>query len=87
MSERKVRMTVTVDPGLAAYAEQLVRSGRASSASAVVNEALDAARRRDQRARRLWSEAAERADAPAVARMRTHADAQIAALPASHRKR
>jgi hypothetical protein len=53
----------------------------------VIDDALEAQRRRDVEARRLWKEAAERADPDAVARMRSHADAQIADLPASHRYR
>jgi Arc/MetJ-type ribon-helix-helix transcriptional regulator len=87
MSERKTRLTVTVDPSLAAYAEQLVASGKAASVSAVVNDALEAERRRDLRARRLWKEAAERADPTVVARIRAHADSQLATLPVSHRHR
>jgi Arc/MetJ-type ribon-helix-helix transcriptional regulator len=87
MSERKTRLTVTIDPHLAAYAEQLVEAGKAPSVSAVVNDALEADRLRDQKARRLWKEAAERADPEKVARMRAHVDAQLAALPDSHRRR
>lgn len=86
-SERKTRLTVTIDPHLAAYAEQLVEAGKAPSVSAVVNDALEADRLRDQKARRLWKEAAEHADPEKVARMRAHVDAQLAALPASHRYR
>jgi len=40
MSDRKTRLTVTVDPHLAAYAEQLVEAGKAASVSAVFNDAL-----------------------------------------------
>ena len=87
MSERKTRVTVTIDPDLAAYAEQLVKAGKASSVSAVVNDALEAERQRDQKARRLWKEAADRADPGRVARMRAHVDAQLARLPSSHRYR
>lgn len=82
-----MRLTVTIDPSLAAYAEHLVEAGKASSVSAVINDALEAERRRDQKARRLWREAAERADPAKVARMRAHVDAQLAQLPASHRFR
>ncbi|HLK79234.1 MAG TPA: hypothetical protein VKU77_37020 [Streptosporangiaceae bacterium] len=85
MSDRKTRITVTVDPAMAAYAERLVKAGRADSVSAVVNEALGAARRRDHRARELFAEAAERADRAKVARMLAHVEAQAARLPASHR--
>lgn len=87
MTERKTRLTVTIDPHLAAYAERLVESGKADSVSAVVNGALEAERLRDARARRLLREAAERADPEKVARMMAHVDAQLAALPASHRYR
>ena len=62
MSDRKTRVTVTIDPHLAAYAERLVEAGKAPSVSAVVNDALEAERQRDQKARRLWREAAEHAD-------------------------
>jgi Arc/MetJ-type ribon-helix-helix transcriptional regulator len=67
--------------------QQLVEAGKAPSVSAVVNDALEADRLRDQKARRLWKEAAEHADPEKVARMRAHVDAQLAALPASHRHR
>ena|SRR5689334_23610141 len=87
MSDRKIRVTVTIDPHLAAYAERLVEAGKAPSVSAVVNDALEAERQRDQKARRLWREAAERADPDKVARMLAHVEAQAAQLPASHRYR
>lgn len=87
MSERNAELTVTIAPHLAAYAERLVAAGTAPTISAVINDALEAQRRRDLEARRLWKEAAEHADPGVVARMRTHADAQIADLPASHRYR
>ena len=87
MSDRKTRLTVTIDPHLAAYAEQLVEAGKAPSVSSVVNEALEARRRRDARAARLWREAAERADPDKVERMMARVDAQTAQLPASHRSR
>jgi Arc/MetJ-type ribon-helix-helix transcriptional regulator len=87
MSDRKTRLTVTIDPHLAAYAEHLVEAGKAPSVSAVVNDALEAERRRDQKARRLWREAAERADPDKIARMIAHVGAQAAALPPSHRYR
>jgi Arc/MetJ-type ribon-helix-helix transcriptional regulator len=87
MSDRKTRITVTIDPGLVAYAEQLVQAGKAPSVSAVVNDALAADRLRDQKARRLWKEAAERSDQEKVARMRAHVDAQRATLPEPHRYR
>ena len=87
MSDRKTRVTVTIDPHLAAYAERLVEVGKAPSVSAVVNDALEAERQRDQKARRLWREAAEHADPDKVARMLAHVEAQAAQLPASHRYR
>lgn len=87
MSGSNAEVTVVIAPRLAAYAEGLVAAGTAPTISAVINDALEAQRRRDQEARRLWKEAAERADPDAVARMRSHADAQIADLPASHRYR
>jgi Arc/MetJ-type ribon-helix-helix transcriptional regulator len=87
MSDRKTRLTVTIDPHLAAYAEHLVEVGKASSVSAVVNDALEAERQRDQKASRLWREAAERADPAQVARMIAHVNAQVAELPPSHRYR
>jgi Arc/MetJ-type ribon-helix-helix transcriptional regulator len=87
MSDRKTRVTVTIDPHLAAYAEQLVEAGKAPSVSAVVNDALEADRLRDQRGRRLLKDAVGRADPEKVARMRAHVDAQLAQLPASHRYR
>jgi Arc/MetJ-type ribon-helix-helix transcriptional regulator len=80
MSDRKTRVTVTIDPHLAAYAERLVEAGKAPSVSAVVNSALEAEVQRDRKARRLWQEAAERADPDKVARMRAHVDAQLAEL-------
>lgn len=87
MSERKTRITVTIDPDLVAYAEQLTKAGKAPSVSAVVNDALDASRLRDQRARRLWNEAVKGADPEKVARMRAHVDAQLDQLPESHWRR
>lgn len=87
MSDRKTRITVTIDPGLVAYAEQLVEAGKAPSVSAVVNDALSADRLRDLKARRLWKDATEHADREKVARIRAHVDAQLAELPESHRYR
>ncbi len=84
MSERKTRLTVTVDPRVAAYAERLVEAGRAESVSAVVNVALWDQLAKDRRAARLWREAAERADPEKVARMMAHIEAQRARLPESH---
>jgi hypothetical protein len=85
MSENKTRVTVTVDPRIAAYAEQLVETGKADSVSAVFNGALNAQRRRDARARRAWRELVAKADRAKVARMMAHIEAQRQQLPASHR--
>jgi hypothetical protein len=40
MSDRKARLTITVDSHLSAYAEHLVESGYATSVSAAFNEAM-----------------------------------------------
>jgi hypothetical protein len=40
MSDRKARLTITVDSHLSAYAEHLVASGHATSVSAAFNEAM-----------------------------------------------
>jgi Arc/MetJ-type ribon-helix-helix transcriptional regulator len=87
VSDRKIRVTVTLEPHLAAYAKRLVEAGQVPSVSAVVNDALEARRQRDQKVRRLWREAAERADPDQIARMLAHVEAQAAQLPASHRYR
>lgn len=81
MSDRKARLTITVDPHLSAYAEQLVQIGKATSVSAVFNDALAERVERDKRIRRRWKEAAERADPEKVARMMAHVEAQAATLP------
>ena len=81
MSDRKTRLTVTVDPHLAAYAEQLVDAGKAPSVSAVFNDALAEHVERDKRIRRRWKEAAERADPEKVDRMIAHVQSQAAVLP------
>src|SRR5208282_2123837 len=81
MSDRKTRLTVTVDPHLAAYAEQLVDAGKAPSVSAVFNDALAERVERDKRIRRRWKEAAERADPEKVDRMIAHVQAKAAVLP------
>ena len=81
MSDRKTRLTVTVDPHLAAYAEQLVNAGKAPSVSAVFNDALAERVERDKRIRRRWKEAADRADPEKVDRMIAHVQAQAAVLP------
>jgi Arc/MetJ-type ribon-helix-helix transcriptional regulator len=81
MSDRKTRLTITVDPHLSAYAEQLVEEGKAPSVSAVFNDALSEKARRDRRALDRLREIAAQADPAKVARMMAHIDAQVAALP------
>lgn len=85
MSDRKTRVTVTIDPSLAAYAEQLVEAGKADSVSAVVNSALSERVERDRRIRRRWKELTAQADPQKVARMMAHVEAQRAQLPPTHR--
>jgi Arc/MetJ-type ribon-helix-helix transcriptional regulator len=84
MSDRKTRVTVTIDPHLAAYAERLVESGKADSVSAVVNGALSERVDRDRRIRRRWQEITAQADRARVDRMLAHIEAQRAQLPPSH---
>ena len=78
MGDRKTNLTVTVDPRLVAYAEQLVEAGKAPSVSAVINDALSEKAGRDAVDR--LRETAAKADPSKVARMRAHVDAQAAAL-------
>ena len=78
MSERKARVTVTIDPHLAAYAEQLVEAGKAASVSAVVNDALERKILSDREGLGLLRTTAAQADPAKVARMRAHVDAQLA---------
>jgi Arc/MetJ-type ribon-helix-helix transcriptional regulator len=80
MSDPKARLTITVDPHLSAYAEQLVRAGRAASVSAVFNDALAEKAQRDRHALDHLKEVAGRADRAKVARMAAHVEAQAAAL-------
>ncbi|MEV0198149.1 hypothetical protein [Nonomuraea sp. NPDC050691] len=79
MSDNKKRITITVDPHLAAYAEQLVDAGKAESVSAAFNDAMAAKRRREQHALALLRERAAQADPHRVARLRKHIDAQARA--------
>jgi Arc/MetJ-type ribon-helix-helix transcriptional regulator len=85
MRDRKTRVTVRIDPHLAAYAEHLVEMGKAPSVSAVVNSALAQRLERDRRIARRWKEATAQADVAKVERMMAHVDAQAARLPALHR--
>jgi Arc/MetJ-type ribon-helix-helix transcriptional regulator len=87
MTDRKTRLTVTVDPRLAAYAEQLVETGKAPSVSAVFNDALAERVEPDKRIARRWKELTAHADKDQVERMIAHVEAQAAQLPASHRYR
>jgi Arc/MetJ-type ribon-helix-helix transcriptional regulator len=84
MSERKKRVTVTIDPHLAAYAEQLVDAGKADSVSAVVNSALSERAERERRVARRWEEALAGAtddDRARAARMLARIDAQAGQVP------
>jgi hypothetical protein len=78
MSEKKARLTITVDPSLSAYAEHLVDAGQAASVSAAFNEAMAEKVYRDRRRRSLWKAKSEEADANRVARMMAHVDEQLA---------
>lgn len=77
MSDRKARLTITVDPHLSAYAEHLVEAGQAASVSAAFNEAMAEKIYRDRQARSLWNEKAAQADPAKVARMAAHIDRQL----------
>jgi Arc/MetJ-type ribon-helix-helix transcriptional regulator len=87
MSDRKTRVTVTIDPHLAAYAERLVEAGKAPSVSAVVNDALSERMERDRRIVKRWKEITSQADMAQVERMIAHVEAQAEQLPVSHRYR
>lgn len=78
MSERKARLTITVDPYLSVYAEQLVQAGHAASVSAAFNEAMAEKAYRDRRRRSLWKARTEQADPDRVARMMAQVDQQLA---------
>lgn len=80
MSDRKARLTITVDPHLSAYAEHLVETGKAPSVSAVFNDAMSEKERRDRSALDRLKEVAAQADPAKVDRMLAHIDAQAAAL-------
>ncbi|WP_219464982.1 hypothetical protein [Nonomuraea rhizosphaerae] len=79
MSDNKKRITITVDPQLAAYAEQLVEIGKAKSVSAAFNDAMAAKRLREQHALALLRQRAAQADHARIERMRKHIDAQARA--------
>jgi endonuclease YncB( thermonuclease family) len=78
MSDRKSRLTITVDPDLSSYAERLVASGHAASVSAVFNEAMAEKAYRDRRRRGLWRARSDQADSGRVARMMDHVNQQLA---------
>ena len=78
MSNRKSRLTITVDPDLSSYAERLVESGHAASVSAAFNEAMAEKAYRDRRRRGLWRAKGDQADPGRVARMMSHVDQQLA---------
>lgn len=80
MSARKTRLTITVDSHLSAYAKHLVETGKASSVSAVINDALSAQKRHDRRAMDRLKEIAAQADPDQLARMLANIDAQAARL-------
>ena len=78
MSDRKSRLTITVDPDLSTYAERLVASGQAASVSAAFNEAMAEKAYRDRRRRGLWKARGDQADPGRVARMMANVDQQLA---------
>lgn len=78
MSDRKARLTITVDSHLSAYAEHLVESGHATSVSAAFNEAMAEKAYRGRHRRSLWKAKSEQADPDRVARMMAHIDQQLA---------
>ncbi|MGC5014915.1 hypothetical protein ACLQ2R_29465 [Streptosporangium sp. DT93] len=75
--DKKVRITITVDPDVVAYAERLVTGGKATSVDAVFNDAVAARRMADQRALALLRERARRADPDRVARIMRHVNRQL----------
>ena len=78
MSDQKARLTITVDPNLRAYAEHLVESGRTTSVSAALNEAMaEKAYPGPPPAQPVEGEKREQADPVRVARMLAHIDQQL----------
>jgi hypothetical protein len=77
MSDRKSRLTITVDPHLSAYAEQLVEAGHAASVSAAFNQAMAEKAYRDRRRRSLWKAKADEANPGRVSRLMAHVDHQL----------
>jgi hypothetical protein len=78
MSDRKTRLTITIDPQLSTYAQHLVQAGQATSVSAAFNEAMAEKARRDRRRRALWKAKAEQAQPDRVARLAAEVDRQLA---------
>ena len=83
---KKVPITVTLDPRLREWAEHLVATGRAPSISAVINEALTESYTQHRRGREVLRERADHADSARVRRMRAHVDRQAAELGLSGRE-
>lgn len=77
MSERKARLTITVDPYLSAYAERLVEEGNVASVSAAFNEAMAEKAYRDRSRRNLWKAKSEQADPARVNRLMAHIDGHL----------
>jgi len=84
MSDRKARLTIIVDPACPPMPSAWWRQGKASSVSAVFNDALSEEERRDRRA---LDHLKEIADPAKVARMMANVDAQAAQLPTPLRRR
>ena len=79
---RKPKIAVTIDPAVKDFIDGLVESGRAPSASAVVNDAVLAKMRHTERVRSLWADKLAQAKADPVimdrvARMVAHVDEQL----------
>jgi Arc/MetJ-type ribon-helix-helix transcriptional regulator len=77
---KKMPITITLEPRLREWAEHLVATGKAPSISAVVNDALTTSYAQHKRGLALLRERAEHADKDRVERMRAHVEAQAAAL-------
>lgn len=75
---RKERITITVEPAVARYAEHLVESGKAPSIAAVFNDAVANKRITDHRGLALLRDRASRADEARVRRMLANVNRQLA---------
>ena len=80
MGDKQDRISVTIEPHLAAYAERLVETGKAPSVSAVINEALQEKAEHDRRVRSVWAAAVTESDPVKGARMAAYVDQQLASL-------